>query len=162
MTSASNLRNAAFAQVAADLGYDFDGPIKIGGNYVPYVVNGGEVYVSGQIPRVGDKVVVTGRAGADVPLPQAQLAAKVCAMRALALLRQAVGGDLARVKKVLRISVFIQCAPDFTQQSEVSDGASEVLYAVLGDSGVHTRTSVGVYQLPKNATVELDLVAVVA
>lgn len=161
MTSTDSARNAAFAQAAADLGYDFDGEIKIGGNYVPYVVNGGEVYVSGQIPRVGDTVVVTGRAGAEVPLAQAQLAAKICAMRALALLRQAVGGDLARVKKVLRISVFIQCTQDFTQQSEVSDGASEVLYAALGDSGVHTRTSVGVYQLPKNATVELDLVAAV-
>jgi enamine deaminase RidA (YjgF/YER057c/UK114 family) len=153
--------DAAFARISAELGYDFSGEIKIGGNYVPYVVNGGEVYVSGQIPRVGDNVVATGRAGAEVSLSQAQLAAKVCAMRALALLRQAVGGDLARVKKVLRISVFIQCTQDFTQHSEVSDGASEVLYAVLGAAGVHTRTSVGVLQLPKGATVELDLVAAV-
>jgi enamine deaminase RidA (YjgF/YER057c/UK114 family) len=156
-----NTHDAAFARISAELGYDFSGEIKIGGNYVPYVANGGEVYVSGQIPRVGDKVVATGRAGADVSLLQAQLAAKVCAMRALALLRQAVGGDLARVKRVLRISVFIQCTQDFTQHSEVSDGASEVLYAVLGAAGVHTRTSVGVLQLPKNATVEMDLVAAI-
>jgi enamine deaminase RidA (YjgF/YER057c/UK114 family) len=156
-----NTHDAAFARISAELGYDFSGEIKIGGNYVPYLANGGEVYVSGQIPRVGDKVVATGRAGADVSLLQAQLAAKVCAMRALALLRQAVGGDLARVKRVLRISVFIQCTQDFTQHSEVSDGASEVLYAVLGAAGVHTRTSVGVLQLPKNATVEMDLVAAI-
>jgi enamine deaminase RidA (YjgF/YER057c/UK114 family) len=57
--------------------------------------------------------------------------------------------------------VFVQCAQNFTQQSEVADGASEVLYAVLGDAGVHTRTSVGVYQLPKNAAVEIDLIAAV-
>lgn len=152
---------AAFNRLAAELGYDFDGEIKIGGNYVPFIANGNDIYVSGQIPRVGNTVVVTGRAGADVSLSQAQLAAKVSAMRALALLRQAVG-DLGRVKKVLRISVFIQCTDDFTQQSEVADGASEVLFAVLGAAGVHTRTSVGVYQLPKNAAVELDLLATVA
>ena len=152
---------AAFNRVAAELGYNFDGEIKIGGNYVPFIANGNDIYVSGQIPRVGNTVVVTGRVGADVSLPQAQLAAKVCAMRALALLRQAVG-DLGRVKRVLRISVFIQCTEEFTQQSEVADGASEVLYAVLGAAGVHTRTSVGVYQLPKNAAVELDLLATVA
>lgn len=150
----------AFNQVAQSLGYNFDGQLKIGGNYVPYLVYGNEVYVSGQIPRVGDEVVVTGRVGADVSLANAQLAAKVCAMRALALLRQAVG-DLGRVKRILRISVYIQCTADFTQQSEVADGASEVLHAVLGAAGVHTRTSVGVHQLPKNAPVELDLIAAV-
>ena len=79
-------------------------------------------------------------------------------MRALALLAQSLG-SLDRVQSILRISVYVQSAQDFTQQSEVADGASEVLYAVLGQSGVHTRTSVGVYQLPKNAAVELDLIA---
>jgi enamine deaminase RidA (YjgF/YER057c/UK114 family) len=82
-------------------------------------------------------------------------------MRALALLRQSLG-SLDKVDKILRVSVFVQSAQDFTQQSEVADSASEVLYAVLGDTGVHTRTSVGVYQLPKNAAVELDLIAAVA
>ena len=149
-----------FNEVAASLGYRFDGEIRIGGNYVSVVRHGDEIYVSGQIPRVGDTVVVTGRVGADVTLMQAQTAAKVCAMRALALLRQSLG-SLDKVKKILRISVYVQCAPDFTQQSEVADGASEVLYAVLGSAGIHTRTSVGVYQLPKNASVEIDLIAAI-
>lgn len=153
-------RAARFDAAARALGYDFDGEIKIGGNYVPVVRHGNEIYISGQIPRVGDSVVVTGRAGAETSLAQAQLAAKVCVLRALALLRQAAG-SLDRVHKVLRISVFVQSAADFTQQSEVADGASEILYAVLGEAGQHTRTSVGVYQLPKNATVEIDLIAVV-
>lgn len=153
-------RAARFDAAARALGYDFDGQIKIGGNYVPVVRHGNEIYISGQIPRVGDSVVVTGRAGAETSLAQAQLAAKVCVLRALALLRQAAG-SLDRVHKVLRISVFVQSAADFTQQSEVADGASEILYAVLGEAGQHTRTSVGVYQLPKNATVEIDLIAVV-
>ena len=65
----------------------------------------------------------------------------------------------AAVQSILRVTVYVQSAPTFTQQSEVADGASEVLFAVLGDAGAHTRTSVGVLQLPKNATVEVDLIA---
>jgi enamine deaminase RidA (YjgF/YER057c/UK114 family) len=118
------------------------------------------MFVSGQIPRVGNEVVVAGRVGEAVVLSKAQLAAKVCAMRALALLQQSLG-TLEKVRSILRITVFVQCAQDFTQQSEVSDGASEVLYSVLGEAGRHTRTSVGVFQLPKNASVELDLIATV-
>ncbi|WP_198665440.1 RidA family protein [Paraburkholderia kururiensis] len=153
-------RQARFDDIAATLGYCFDGEIKIGGHYVPVVRNDNEVYVSGQIPRVENTVVVTGRAGADVSLADAQRAAQVCVMRALALLAREAG-SLDRIRRVLRITVYVQCTADFTQQSEVADGASDVLHAVLGDAGRHTRTSVGVYQLPKNATVELDLVAVV-
>ena len=151
-------RLSKFNEVAAALGYSFEGEIKIGGNYVSTIRSGNEIYVSGQIPRVGNTVVVAGRVGTDVSVVEAQKAAKVCAMRALALLAQSLG-SLDRVQSILRISVYVQSAQDFTQQSEVADGASEVLYAVLGQSGVHTRTSVGVYQLPKNAAVELDLIA---
>jgi enamine deaminase RidA (YjgF/YER057c/UK114 family) len=152
-------RLSKFNEVATALGYSFEGEIKIGGNYVSTIRNGDEIYISGQIPRVGNTVIITGRVGTDVSLVEAQLAAKICAMRALALLVQTLG-SLDHVKRILRISVYIQSAENFTQQSEVADGASEVLYTVLGESGVHTRTTVGVYQLPKNATVELDLIAV--
>lgn len=156
-------RDARFEEQAQALGYRFDGEIKIGGNYVPLVRDGHHIYLSGQIPRVGDTVVVTGAAGADASLADASLAdaqkaAKVCAMRALALLQRAVG-SLDAVQSILRITVYVQSAPTFTQQSEVADGASEVLFAVLGEAGAHTRTSVGVLQLPKNATVEVDLIA---
>ncbi|WP_066265268.1 RidA family protein [Hydrogenophaga palleronii] len=147
-----------FDDWAHRLGYAFDGEIKIGGNYTPVVVDGHLAYVSGQVPRVGDTVVVTGRVGAEVSLEQAQRAAQVCAMRALALLRQQFG-SLDRVGRILRITVFVQCTDAFTQHSEVADGASAVLSDVLGEAGRHTRTSVGVFQLPKNASVELDLIA---
>lgn len=150
-------RDDLFLEVAQELGHSFDGEIRIGGNYVSLMENDDEVWISGQIPRVGNTVVVTGRAGNDVSLEQARTAAKICVMRALALLRQSLG-SLDRIRKVLRITVYVQSAQDFTQQSEVADGASDVLYAILGQAGVHTRTSVGVYQLPKNAAVELDMV----
>ncbi len=153
-------RDSKFLEASAALGYQFDGEIKIGGNYVPLIQDGNHIYISGQIPRVGNEVVVTGAAGTKVTLVQAQLAAKVSTMRALALLQRTLG-TLERVNKILKINVYVQSEPSFTQQSEVADGASEILYAVLGQAGAHTRTSVGVLQLPKNATVEIDLIATV-
>jgi enamine deaminase RidA (YjgF/YER057c/UK114 family) len=150
-------RDELFVDEAAALGYSFDGEIKIGGNYVPLLQDGNHIYISGQITRVGDIVVFTGAAGAEVSMAQAQTAAKVCVMRALALLQRHLG-TLDRVKAVPRISVFVQSAATFTQQSEVSDGASELLLKVLGSAGAHSRTSVGVFQLPKNATVEIDFI----
>jgi enamine deaminase RidA (YjgF/YER057c/UK114 family) len=146
-----------FSTVARELGHSFDGEIRIGGNYTSVVEDGGTLYVSGQIPRVGYTLVVTGRVGHDVTLEDARLAAKICVMRGLALLRQTLG-SLARIKRVLRITVYVQSALDFTQLSEVSDGASDLLFEILGDAGVHSRTSVGVQSLPKNAPVELDMI----
>ncbi|UOO91134.1 RidA family protein [Vitreoscilla massiliensis] len=145
---------------AASLGFDTDAAIQIGGHYVPVLREGAQVYVSGQIPRVLNKVVVTGRAGVEVNVEQAQYAAKLCVLRALTLLRQELG-SLDAIARILRINVYVQSGEDFTQQSEVADGASDLLFDILGEAGAHTRTSVGVYQLPKNATVELDVVATV-
>lgn len=149
-----------FAEATLAMGYSFDGEIKIGGNHVPLVRDGHVVYVSGQIPRVGNVVIVTGRVGEQVQLAEAQLAAKICTMRALALLQREFD-SLERVRQILRITVFVQSAADFTLQSEVADGASDLLIYVLGEAGKHSRTSVGVQQLPKNASVELDLIAAV-
>jgi enamine deaminase RidA (YjgF/YER057c/UK114 family) len=113
-------RNKLFEQVAAEIGHSFDGEIVVGGKYVSTIEHEDEIYISGQIPRVGSTVAVTGRVGAETSLEQGKLAATICAMRALALLRQALG-DLSRVKKILRITVYVQSAPDFTQQREVAD-----------------------------------------
>ena len=151
-------REAALRRVAKELGFDLEAEIRVGGNYVPYVVIGQQVRVSGQISRVSDSRVLAGRAGGKVTLDQAKEAARVSAVRALAILRHACGG-LDRVASIPHVAVFTQCTESFTQQSEVADGASDLLVAVLGDAGRHTRTSIGVYQLPKDATVELELTA---
>ncbi len=151
-------RESEFQAVARELGYDFNGELQKGGNYTPWVRHAGQVYVSGQLPRVGTEIVVTGRVGADVTLERAQLAARICVMRALALLRQSPGG-LDALRCVPRMTVYVQAANGYTQLSEVADGASALLWRVLGEAGTHTRTSVGVAQLPKNAAVELDLIA---
>jgi enamine deaminase RidA (YjgF/YER057c/UK114 family) len=151
-------REEALRRIAAEVGFDLDAEIKVGGNYTPYIVTGSWIHVSGQISRVSDSQVLAGRAGATVSLEQAQLAAKASAVRALAVLRKAAG-SLDRIRSVAHVTVFTQCSDAFTQQSEVADGASDTLVAVLGEAGRHTRTSIGVYQLPKDATVELELVA---
>jgi enamine deaminase RidA (YjgF/YER057c/UK114 family) len=151
-------RTERFAAQAAALGFPIDSEIRIGGHYRSVARHGDTVYVSGQIPRINDTVVVTGRVGAGTSLEQAQHAAKVCAMRALALLQQELG-SLDHIRQLLRMTVYVQCAEDFTHHSEVADGASHLLHHILGDAGLATRTSVGVYQLPKNASVELDLIA---
>ncbi|WP_427915044.1 RidA family protein [Ramlibacter sp. MMS24-I3-19] len=149
-------RTQRLQQAIADTGHTFQGPILGGGDYVPVVHDGDVAYVSGQVPRVGRKVVVTGRVGGSVTLAEAQQAARICAIRGLLLL-QAQLGDLDRIARVLRVGVYVQSAATFTQQSEVADAASALLKTVLGDAGAHTRTSVGVYQLPKDASVEIEM-----
>ena len=147
-----------FAQAALELGHRFDGEIKIGGNYSPVVRDGQQLFVSGHIPRVGDEVLYVGTVGAGIDLASARTAAAICAMRALAFVQRAAG-SLDAVRAVARITVYVRSAPEFTQQSEVADGASDLIARVLGPVGGHTRTSVGVLQLPKGAAVELDLIA---
>lgn len=139
------------------LGFPLSAPIKIGGSYTPALREGDLIYVSGQIPRIGESIAVVGAVGAEASLEQACFAAQISTLRALALVRQ-VCGSLDHVRSVPRMSVFIRSTLTFTQHSEVADAASDVLSAVLGPNSAHARTSVGVLQLPKGATVELDFV----
>lgn len=148
--------NAALEQV----GCSFEAGLKRGGDYAATVRHDSCIYVSGQIPRIDERIIHPGRVGAEVSLDQAQEAAKICALRCLALL-QLDAGSLDTIKAVLRINVFVQSADTFTQQSEVANSASRIIHSVLGEAGAHTRTSVGVYQLPKNASVEIDLIAAI-
>ena len=140
------------------LGYQLD-EFKIGGNYTPLVRDGNHLYISGQIPRVGDAIVLPGKVGASLTVAQAQIAAGISALRCLGLLKQALG-SLDQVRAIPRITVYVRSAEDFDQQSEVANGASDLLHEILGAAGAHTRTSVGVMQLPKSAAVEVDMIAV--
>ena len=151
-------REQRLREDAARHGFDVDDPITVGGRYAPLARHGDLAYVSGQIPRIGERVAVVGAVGADVSLADARGAACISALRVLALLRR-VTGSLDAVDGVLRLGVYVRCTPDFTQHSEVADAASDLLMQVLGDAGAHARTSVGVLQLPKGAVVEIDAVA---
>ena len=140
------------------IGYRLEA-FKIGGNYTPLVRDGNHLYISGQIPRVGDTIVLPGKVGESLTLAQAQIAARISALRCLGLLKQALG-SLDQVKAIPRIAVYVRSAEDFDQQSEVANAASDLLHEILGAAGAHTRTSVGVMQLPKSAAVEIEMLAI--
>jgi enamine deaminase RidA (YjgF/YER057c/UK114 family) len=147
-----------FLQIATRLGFEPAAEIKIGGNYTALLRCDDDVFVSGQIPRIGEQIAVVGAVGTEVSLAEAQRAAQISAVRALALLQRELG-SLERVRQILRVTVYVRSAADFTHHSEVADGASNLLHEVLGAAGRHTRNSVGVLQLPKGAAVEIDLQA---
>jgi enamine deaminase RidA (YjgF/YER057c/UK114 family) len=133
-----------------------------GARYAAVVVHQGVAWVSGQLPRDGERVLHAGKLGREVSLAQAQAGARVALMRALAALRDELG-DLERVRQVLKLTVFVNSTEDFTEHSAVADGASTLIYDLLGPKrGRHARTSVGVAQLPRNGCVELDLVVALA
>lgn len=151
-------RDEKYQAAQERMGYRLE-EFKVGGNYTPLVRDGNHLYISGQIPRVGDTLMLPGKVGESLTLAQAQIAAGISALRCLGLLKQALG-SLDQVKAIARITVYVRSAEDFDQQSEVANGASDLFHEILGAAGVHTRTSVGVMQLPKSAAVEIDMIAV--
>lgn len=133
-----------------------------GARYAAVVVHADLAWVSGQLPREGDRVVVAGRLGRDVDIAAAQHGARIALLRGLAALRDELGG-LDRVERILRMTVYVNSADDFTQHSAVADGASALIYELFGEErGRHARTSVGVAQLPRDGSVEIDLVVALA
>ena len=125
--------------------------------YVPVTIHERLAFVSGQLPRDGDRIV-TGKVGADIGIEQAQDAARLCILQALACLGQALG-SLDRVEKILKVTGFVASAPGFNLQPKVIDAASELLGQVFGDAGKHARSAIGVAELPRNASVEIELIA---
>jgi enamine deaminase RidA (YjgF/YER057c/UK114 family) len=125
-------------------------------NYIGYNIVGKLVVVSGQIPLVDGKIAVTGKVGGAVSIEQGQHAARICFVNLLAQLKAATGGDLDRVKRVVRLGGFIASAPDFTQHAMVMNGASDMAVAVFGEKGKHARTTIGVPALPGDAAVEVE------
>jgi enamine deaminase RidA (YjgF/YER057c/UK114 family) len=125
-------------------------------NYIGYNIVGSMVVVSGQIPLVDGKIAVAGKVGAGVSIEQAQAAARICFVNLLAQLKAATGGDLDRVKRVVRLGGFIAAGPDFTQHALVMNGASDMAVTVFGEKGRHARTTIGVPSLPGDAAVEVE------
>jgi enamine deaminase RidA (YjgF/YER057c/UK114 family) len=142
------------ARISA-LGVDL-GRSEPGGKYASVLEDRGLVQVSGMVPSLDGQVVATGRVGAEVTLEQAQHAAMISTLRCLNAL-QAHLGDLGRIRRVTKMTVYLQSAPGFIQLSEASNGASETLHGVLAPFGDHARTTVGVFALPRNAVLELDM-----
>lgn len=122
-------------------------------NYVPFVVTGQQVFISGQISRG-----VTGKLGADFDAEQGAEAAKICALSLIAQAKAACGGDLDRIARVVKLVGFVNSVPEFTDQPKVINGASDLMVAVFGDAGRHARSAVSAASLPGGVAVEIEAV----
>jgi enamine deaminase RidA (YjgF/YER057c/UK114 family) len=140
-----------------ELGVSLPTPPLPVASYVPCTISGNIVFVSGQIPIADGAIKYVGKLGVDVPLETGQAAAQLCAINVLAQLKSAIG-DLDRVVKCLKLGVFINAAPDYTQHPEVANGASDLIAAVFGDAGKHARAAVGVGSLPRGVAVEVEAI----
>ncbi len=125
--------------------------------YVPAVEAGGLLHLSGQLP-FRDGKIVTGRLGEDLSLDEGRAAAELCGLMVVAQVKAALGGDLARVERVVKLGVFVNSTPAFTDQPKVANGASELMQALFGEAGRHARSAVGVAALPLGAAVEVDAI----
>lgn len=141
----------------AELGLTVPDVVKPVAAYVPARRSGRYVYTAGQLPIVDGQLVRTGKVGAEVSTEDARQLAQQCALNALAAIKAELG-DLAAVKEVVKVVGFVASAPDFYDQPEVINGASELLGAVFGTAGQHARSAVGVAVLPRNAPVEVEVI----
>ena len=140
-----------------ELGITLPEPAAPVASYVPTVEAGGMLYVSGQLPFVDGKVI-TGKVGDARSLADGQLAARAWGIMLIAQIKKALGGDLDRVERIVKLGVFVASTSEFTDQPEVANGASDLMEAVFGDAGKHARAAVSVPVLPRDATVEIDCV----
>ncbi|HKJ74077.1 MAG TPA: RidA family protein [Alphaproteobacteria bacterium] len=125
-------------------------------NYMPYVVAGNLVFVSGQIPMGFNGIEFDGKVGADMSVEDGKKAARLCGLNLIAQLREACSGNLDRVTRVVKLGGFVNCTETFSQQPQVINGASDLMVEIFGDAGRHSRSAVGVSNLPMNVAVEVD------
>jgi enamine deaminase RidA (YjgF/YER057c/UK114 family) len=144
------------------LGIVLPEPPKPVASYVGFVREGNLVFVSGQLPFVNGKLGKTGIVGKDVTVVEATAEARVCAINLLSQARAACGGDLERIRRCVRLGAFIACSSDFSEHPKIVNGASDLMFEVLGEAGQHARTSVGVASLPMQACVEVEAIFAVA
>lgn len=141
-----------------ELGLEIPDVVAPLASYVPTARSGAYVYTSGQLPIAKGELGATGKVGAEVDPEQAAELARLCALNAIAAVRAEVG-ELSRVKRIVKVVGFVASAPDFYGQPQVINGASDLLGEVFGDAGKHARSAVGVAALPRNAPVEVELIA---
>lgn len=138
------------------LGYEVPsapGPV---GSYVPVLKTGNLVITSGQLPFVGKEITFTGKLGAELHEQDGFKAARICALNVLAQIKACIG-DLDKVERIVRVEGYVHSAPGFQAQPQVLNGASELFVELFGDKGKHTRTALGIHEMPLNAAVQLSV-----
>jgi enamine deaminase RidA (YjgF/YER057c/UK114 family) len=143
-----------------ELGIKLPSPSKPAGSYVPVMMDGNMIYVSGQIALESSIIpeVYKGKVTSDVSIETAQAAARICTLNALSHIRAALG-DLDKVKKFIRLSGYVNSDPSFTDQPKVINAASDLLADIFGDAGKHSRVAIGVSSLPLGSAVEIEFLA---
>ncbi|MBV7410809.1 RidA family protein [Maritimibacter sp. DP1N21-5] len=145
----------------AELGVTLPDAPAPAANYVPYVVSGNMVYVSGQV-SMAEGALVTGKLGVDMDVESGAVAARACAISLLAQLKAATGGDIDRLKRVVKLVGFVNSTPEFGDQPKVINGASDFLVEALGDKGRHARSAVSAASLPFGVAVEIEAIFEIA
>ncbi|HVP86230.1 MAG TPA: RidA family protein [Rhizomicrobium sp.] len=131
-------------------------------SYVPYVVSGNLVFISGQVTLAADGLKYVGTVGKDMTIDDGKAAARLCAVNVLAQLNAACGGDLERVMRCVKLTVFVNAVPGFTQHPEIANGASDLIVEVFGEVGKHSRAAVGAGSLPRNVACEVEAIFEIA
>ncbi len=149
---------AAIQERLQSLGVTLPTPVAPVANYVPFVISGKTLYVSGQLPVGLDGQMVKGQLGRDATLEQGQQAARLCAINILAQANASLGGDLSRIARCVKLGGFVASTSDFFDHPKVINSASDLIVGALGDAGRHARFAVGVAALPFGAAVEVDAI----
>lgn len=127
-------------------------------SYVPYVISGKHVYISGQVTIAPDGLKYVGIVGNGLSMEQGREAARLCAINVIAQAKAACGGDLDKIARVVKVTVFVNAVREFTQHPEVANGASDLFVAVFGEAGRHARAAVGAGSLPRGVACEVEAV----
>ena len=141
-----------------EYGYELPQPKAPVASYIPVTRTGNLIYVSGQISVADDGTVTEGRLGDTMNVVQGGNAAELCAVNVLSQIVHSAGVNLEDIKRVVKLTVFVNSAPDFYEQHLVANGGSNLIIGVLGDSGKHARSAIGVAGLPRNAAVEIEAI----
>lgn len=145
-----------------DLGIVLPAPPAPVASYVPFVVTGNLAFISGQVTVAADGLKYVGTIGKELTLEDGKAAARLCAINVLAQAKAAAGGDLDRIKRCVKVTVFVNAIPGFAQHPEVANGASDLFVEVLGDAGRHARAAVGAGSLPRNVAAEVEAIFEIA
>ncbi len=145
-----------------DLGISLPVPPAPVASYVPFVTAGKFVFFSGQVTVSAEGLKYVGIVGKDLSLEDGKAAARLCAINIVAQAKAACGGDLDRVKRVVKLTVFVNAAPGYAQHPEVANGASDLLVEVFGEAGKHARSAVGAGSLPRNVATEVEAIIEIA
>ena len=146
----------------AELGIELPEPAAPAANYIPFVVTGNLIFVSGQITVWNGELRHIGRLGENIDIDEGYQAARLCGLNLIAQAKAAAQGDLDKIKRVVKLGGFVNSTPDFTDQPKVANGASDLLVEVLGDKGLHARSAVGLASLPANVCVEIEMIVEVS